>query len=643
MGPFANPNEVYSFYNLPYCAPNEIEIKREDLGPLLKGDRPMKTLYDLRFRESIGWKSLCKKHLDSSEVVKFRQAIVDDYYFEMMLDELPIWGYVGELETHSAHSTAEALREARASNYAAANGTHYFLFTHLDFSLAYNGDRIIEVNVSADPLQRVDLAQPGERDVEFSYSVRWVASDVPFSERMTRYAQYSFLPQSFEIHWLSIINSFVLVLLLTGFLSIILMRVLKNDFSRYATADEDDDDEEETGWKLVHGDVFRLPGAFSAFCAYVGTGAQLFSLIFFLLVLAVMNIFYPGNRGAMYTAAIVLYALTAGTAGFVSAHMYCRFYGAHGRWAWNLVLSATLFPAPFLLTFCFLNTVAIAYNSQAALPFGTIVVIMLIWALVTLPLTVGGGIVGRNLAKGRQVSLPTRVNKIPREIPPIPWYRQGPCQVFMAGFLPFSAIYIELHYIFASVWGHKLYTLYGILFIAFLMLIIVTSFITVALTYFQLAIEVCRRTPREPASLPHAAARHASERASRLPAACQPPASHLPAACQPPPRRDLGHPPHRASRPACTPCLAPYLRAPPTTRRLSAGSPMVVALALLGRLHRVLRVRLLLLLLLRALRHVRIHADVVLLRLHADGLVRAPAAAPAPAPNAPRVHHVHIC
>ncbi len=28
-------------------------------------------------------------------------------------------------------------------------------------------------------------------------------------------------------------------------------------------------------------------------------------------------------------------------------------------------------------------------------------------------------------------------------------------QMFMAGFLPFSAIYIELFYIFASVWGHK--------------------------------------------------------------------------------------------------------------------------------------------------------------------------------------------
>ena len=96
--------------------------------------------------------------------------------------------------------------------------------------IAYNGDRVIEVNVTADPLQRVDLAHGGDRTVEFSYSVHWQPSDVPFAERMNRYAQYSFLPQSFEIHWLSIINSFVLVLLLTGFLSIILMRILKNDY-----------------------------------------------------------------------------------------------------------------------------------------------------------------------------------------------------------------------------------------------------------------------------------------------------------------------------------------------------------------------------------------------------------------------------
>ena len=85
---------------------------------------------------------------------------------------------------------------------------------------------------------------------------------------------------------------------------------------------------------------------------------------------------------------------------------------------------------------------------------------------------------------------PTRTTKVAREIPTeIPWYRGRAFQVLIAGFLPFSAIYIELHYIFASMWGHQIYTLFGILFLAFILLVIVTSFITVALLYFQLSRE----------------------------------------------------------------------------------------------------------------------------------------------------------
>lgn len=55
---------------------------------------------------------------------------------------------------------------------------------------------------------------------------------------MKRYADSTFLPTTFEIHWLSIINSMVLVLLLTAFLAIILMRILKKDFSKYMEIDE---------------------------------------------------------------------------------------------------------------------------------------------------------------------------------------------------------------------------------------------------------------------------------------------------------------------------------------------------------------------------------------------------------------------
>ena len=54
-----------------------------------------------------------------------------------------------------------------------------------------------------------------------------------------------FAPVSTEIHWLSIINSCVLVLLLTAFLTIIFMRVLKNDFTNYMDIEEEIVEEEE--------------------------------------------------------------------------------------------------------------------------------------------------------------------------------------------------------------------------------------------------------------------------------------------------------------------------------------------------------------------------------------------------------------
>jgi Endomembrane protein 70 len=54
-----------------------------------------------------------------------------------------------------------------------------------------------------------------------------------------------------------------------------------------------------------------------------------------------------------------------------------------GSWVRNVLLTATLFCGPLLVTFSFLNTVAIAYRSTAALPFGTICIIVVIWVLVS--------------------------------------------------------------------------------------------------------------------------------------------------------------------------------------------------------------------------------------------------------------------
>ncbi|KAI8018875.1 Transmembrane 9 superfamily member 3 [Camellia lanceoleosa] len=107
----------------------------------------------------------------------------------------------------------------------------------------------------------------------------------------------------------------------------------------------------------------------------------------------------------------------------------------------NLSLTGSLFCGPLLLTFCFLNTVVTFYSATIALPFGTIVMIVLIWTLVTSPLLVLGGITGKNSKAEFQTLV--RTTKYPREIPPLPWYRGALPQMAVAGFLPFSAIYMK--------------------------------------------------------------------------------------------------------------------------------------------------------------------------------------------------------
>lgn len=51
------------------------------------------------------------------------------------------------------------------------------------------------------------------------------------------------------------------------------MRVLRNDFARYNTNDEDALEEfqqDDYGWKIIHADVFRFPGYRALLCSILG-------------------------------------------------------------------------------------------------------------------------------------------------------------------------------------------------------------------------------------------------------------------------------------------------------------------------------------------------------------------------------------
>ena len=189
--------------------------------------------------------------------------------------------------------------------------------------------------------------------------------------------------------------------------------------------------------------------------------------------------------GLSQTVGVILYALTCILAGFCSSTVFTKMKGR--SWHWNIVLTATLFTFPMFVIAEVVNLIAWYYGTSTKISVGFIVIILLIWLFVGFPLTVIGGIAGKRLAT--DFVPPTRVANFTREIPAIPIYRRKEVQFLIAGFLPFSAIYIELYYIYESVWGYKSYTLFGILLIVFVILIAVTSCMSIAMTYFQLSLE----------------------------------------------------------------------------------------------------------------------------------------------------------
>lgn len=49
----------------------------------------------------------------------------------------------------------------------------------------------------------------------------------------------------------------------------------------------------------------------------------------FIFMLALVGVFYPYNRGALFTALVVIYALTSGIAGYTSTSFYCQLEGTN--------------------------------------------------------------------------------------------------------------------------------------------------------------------------------------------------------------------------------------------------------------------------------------------------------------------------
>ncbi|PHJ20996.1 endomembrane protein 70 subfamily protein [Cystoisospora suis] len=390
--PYHNPLETYDFYEkLGICTPAEQESAPMTLGQILRGDRLLKSGYEISYgvKQELP-KVLCTLEANASLIMKWQDLIDQSYFIEMYVDELPIHQAFGvrifqkkmnaipakpkkyppsegeegvenqngdKEDTKDNDNKTETKEGYEESEYE----FRYYLRTHLHFILGYNEGQVVHATLANEDLNKdfvdiTDLPARGKTlPISFTYTVDWKArSDISPQSRVYRQLSSPFAPVSgdlvvsdqpqkgdsteeggesgtsedqqqqqrsrgsrkslVDVHWLGILNSFVFTLLIVLLLLVLLMKIVKTDLHNmgFRLADEElaaAGLEEETGWKLLHADVFRTPPHRMPLAGMVGCGAHLLMLV---LATIIVGCFIPYlERGELLSCSLLAYFLTS--------------------------------------------------------------------------------------------------------------------------------------------------------------------------------------------------------------------------------------------------------------------------------------------------------------------------------------------
>mmetsp|Transcript_12536 Transcript_12536/g.36513 ORF Transcript_12536/g.36513 Transcript_12536/m.36513 type:complete len:623 (+) Transcript_12536:65-1933(+) len=489
----------YRYYVLPYCEPVQIHVAAENLGEILLGDSIESTLYDIRMNVNASCAHLCEKKLGKDEKDQFKRMIDHEYQVNWLVDNLPA-----------------AMRYYRRgdSGYSYTNGFpvgvkregRYFVNNHIRIGLQYHADpeefdgfRVVGFEVYPQSLQQGtrqgqtgpesscedadDLTPHFDLDkhetITYTYDVTWTPSPVRWASRWDTYLKM----HEGQIHWFSIVNSLMIVLFLSGMVAMIMLRTLHRDIAKYNDMSAEDT-AEETGWKLVHGDVFRKPPHSKALAVSIGSGCQLLVCAGVTLVFSAAGFLSPVHRGSILQGMLLLFTFAGILAGYCSARFYKMWKGED--WKKTTLMTAFLYPGTVFLIFFVLNLFIWGTKSSGAVPFTTMFALLVLWFGISVPLVFLGAFFGYKKAP---VSLPVRTNQIPRQIPAQPWYISGVFSSLVGGILPFGAVFTELFFIMSSIWQHQFYYLFGFLMLVIIILVVTCAEISITLTYFQLTNE----------------------------------------------------------------------------------------------------------------------------------------------------------
>jgi transmembrane 9 superfamily protein 2/4 len=517
------------YYKLPFCIPaGGPKMASESLGEFLTGNKIQNSAYSINMKTEAYCVKLCQIQLGKVEAARLKLHIKYGYHNNWIIDNLPSaavgLSVDGTKQKHYAGGFPIGFYDKET--------TDAFVYNHVNIILDYHqpdptvpGYRVVGFSVEpvsvnhqfqggyvwdgvategySKPLttcsssthgvvqnkvQNFQIVKPDEK-ILYTYDVTWQSSDTPWASRWDVYLSEDHLVPA-QVHWYSITNSILVALFLSFLVITILVRNLRRDIAGYnaiaaLTDEETDEDVDETGWKLVHADVFRPPSEYPMlYCVFVGTGVQLGLTTLLAIIFSAVGFLSPARRGSLMTATLVFYMLCGSVAGYCSSRLYKAFRGR--QWQTCTVCTATLFPGVAFSMFLFFNIILAFKKSSGSVPFLDVLIVAAMWCCVAIPMVFLGAYFGY---KADTITFPTVTSTIARAIPEPPFILNPKLHMVTTGIVPFAAAYVELFFIMTSMWMDQFYYVFGFTLIVFLILLITCAEVTVLLVYYQLCAE----------------------------------------------------------------------------------------------------------------------------------------------------------
>ncbi|CAI4060289.1 hypothetical protein N7582_001583 [Saccharomyces uvarum] len=537
----------YAYYDLPFTCPPTMHKKplHLSLNEIIRGDRKWESDYILAFGEDNACQTLCARKTTKEGMQSLDKLVREGYVVQWLIDDkLPAaTTFISTTDHKKYYASGFPL------GFVDPDTGKTYLHNHVMLVIRFHSgdnDQNTIVGFEVYPRSVSDYHCPGASKnyeqyeivvpedeneltyLPFTYSVYWREEfEVDWNHRWDYFLNSGELSneKSAQFHWMSFANSMGIVLSISFITAVIYIQVMhrdkKNtDSTKYLINIEgaevednlDDDKYGKNSVYMVTKDWIQngRPNMFGlkVLIVLVSFGVQfLFTVIGSLTISCSMNKLH-NVRNSVITMAILCFVLGAFMASFVGTRLSIvtkrrsieinylddskNFNNCNKFSPVFAIICGSSLPGLVMVSTFLLNSIVWAHDSTNALPFRTIVFFISVYFIVCIPLSLFGGTVANNIPLPRHwlsgITKDETCGNSSRLFVPRSRTKFNPlvyCGIYLCGLFPFLVIYVELQYVYKSVWLEKttFYYFYGFLLLNIILLCVLTMEISIIGSY----------------------------------------------------------------------------------------------------------------------------------------------------------------